>query len=204
MAQDFIITNVPAFYRGALHQEKALLYLWSCLSDGEKTRFIELWRKQPDPLPYRPSRDCLELIKHFEGLKLKAYKCPANVWTIGWGHTQGAHPGQIISLQEAEALLLRDLAPMADYLCQWRPANATQNQFDAMLSFLFNLGITQFNQSSAASAWRRSKFEEVPNLMMRWIRGGGKILPGLVRRRKVEGHLFVSGTLEFNPGEQLS
>ena len=82
----------------------------------------------------------LELIKEFEGCRLTAYKCPANVWTIGYGHTKGVKQGQKITLSEAEELLKDDLKIYESYVNKYVKVSLNQNQFDALVSFTYNCG----------------------------------------------------------------
>lgn len=144
----------------------------------------------------------VQLVKHFEGLYLKAYLCPAKVWTIGYGHTGLKHndgtvkKGRVITEQEAEALLFQDLntkyAPDVSRLVK---VPLDQHQFDALVSFHFNTGalgrstlLKKLNQNDKGGA--ALEFEK-------WTKGGGKVLPGLVRRRKAEQYLFNTGRLAF-------
>ena len=144
----------------------------------------------------------LELVQHFEGLFLKAYLCPAKVWTIGYGHTGLKHndgtvkAGRRITKEQAEALLLADLntkyAPDVRRLVK---VPLRQHEFDALVSFHFNTGalarstlLKKLNQMDKGGAALE---------FLKWTRGGGKVLPGLVRRRKAEQHLFNTGKLVF-------
>lgn len=143
----------------------------------------------------------VQLVKHFEGLYLKAYLCPARVWTIGYGHTGLKHndgtvkKGRTITEAEAEDLLTQDLntkyAPEVSRLVK---VPLQQHEFDALVSFHFNTGalakstlLRRLNTGDRAGA-----AEE----FLRWTKGGGKELPGLVRRRKSERYLFLTGRLQ--------
>ena len=135
----------------------------------------------------KASIKCLNLITSFEGLRLIAYKDPVGVLTIGYGHTKNVKENQIITRQEAEALLLSDLAVFEnrvmkyDNLYHW-----TQSEFDALVSFAFNIGsidqLTNYGDRSKA---------QIADKMLKYVKAGGVTLSGLVRRRKAERALFL-------------
>ena len=131
----------------------------------------------------------LDHIKEFEGLRLKAYKCPASVLTIGYGHTSSAGspnviPGMIISREEADAILKRDIAQYEDAVRDLLKVEVTQGQFDALVDFAYNAGPDALAKSTLLKRVNASRFDEVPAEFMKWTRAGGKELPGLVRRRR--------------------
>lgn len=132
----------------------------------------------------------LAIIKQFEGLELKAYLCPARVWTIGYGST-GPHvkPGMTITEAQAEALLRDDLARFEAAAHSAAP-NATQNQFDAMVSLAFNIGIGAFQKSSVLRLHKAGDFAGAGRAFGMWVKAKGKTLPGLVRRRAAEAALY--------------
>jgi GH24 family phage-related lysozyme (muramidase) len=141
------------------------------------------------------SNSGLELIKEFEGLRLKAYKCPAAVWTIGYGHTSAAGEpnvltGMIISKDEAEAILRRDVVQYENGVRSRVTVPIAQGQFDALVSFAYNAGVGALQKSTLLKKVNAGKFDEVPAEFMKWTRGGGKELPGLVRRRRAEVKLW--------------
>lgn len=136
-----------------------------------------------------PSQNCAEIIKRAEGLQLGAYKCPADVWTIGWGHTKGVKPGDKVTTAQAEALLAEDMAEAAEPILRLCP-NVNQNQLDALASFVFNLGGKQFESSTLRRMVAAGNDVGAYHQFGQWVRGGGKILPGLVKRRAVEAALF--------------
>ena len=143
----------------------------------------------------------LSLIKRFEGLYLVSYKCDAGVWTVGYGSTRDVHEGMIITEEQADKRLRFDVLtagncvnalPVIDLL--------NQNQFDALVSFVFNLGCGNFKRSNLrkrvianpADRAIRKEFEK-------WIYAGGKKLNGLIKRRNEEADLYftpVSGLSE--------
>ena len=132
----------------------------------------------------------LALIKQSEGLRLKAYLCPAKVWTIGYGST-GPHvkPDMEITETQAEQLLRDDLARFEKAVSDAAP-KATQDQFDAMVSLAFNIGIAGFMKSSVLRLHNLGKFQAAADSFALWNKGGGRVLPGLVRRRDDEAHLY--------------
>ena len=134
----------------------------------------------------------LALIKEFEGLELKAYLCPAKVWTIGYGST-GPHvkPGQVITEAQADALLQRDLYRFEDAVAKAAPG-ATQNQFDAMVCLAFNIGIGALLKSSVLRLHRAGEYRAAAEAFGMWVKAGGRTLPGLQRRRAREADLYRS------------
>lgn len=143
----------------------------------------------------------LNLVRHFEGMYLRGYKCPANVWTIGYGHTglvdgKPIHGNMIITEEKAIELLQQDMTVFENAVKDSVKVPLTQNQFDALVSFAFNVGAGALRNSTLLKLLNQGKYEEVPAQFLRWNKGGGKVLAGLTRRRKAEGHLFVTGELK--------
>lgn len=138
----------------------------------------------------RTSDAGIALIKHYEGLELKAYQDSAGVWTIGHGHTKDVRRGQEISEDKALEFLRADLAEAESHVSRLRALN--QNQFDALVSFTFNLGPGWIGDSGLIRAIEEQKWAYVPREMTRWVHAGGKPLLGLARRRVAEAALFVS------------
>ena len=134
----------------------------------------------------------IALIKEFEGLRLKAYKCPSGVWTIGYGHTAGVKPGMVISEAQAEEYLMADLIASEKYLNDLGLA-LNQNQFDALISFIYNVGTGNFSSSTLL---RKVKANPLDNSIMdeflKWVYSKGRVLPGLQRRRLAEMKLYFS------------
>jgi lysozyme len=135
----------------------------------------------------------LKLLKRFEGLRLRAYIDAVGVLTIGYGST-GAHvnPGMEITEAQAEKLLLDDLARFEKAVSDAAP-NASQDQFDAMVSLAFNIGIAGFQKSSVLRLHKAGRHSGAADSFALWVKGGGKTLPGLVRRRSDEAHLYGGG-----------
>jgi lysozyme len=134
----------------------------------------------------------IELIRHFEGCRFDAYLCPAGVWTIGYGHTADVKEGDSIDQEAAEAFLIEDLETFEQAVTRLVEVPLTQQQFDALVSWTFNLGAGNLAESTLLRKLNNYQYVEVPEQMMRWVRAGGKVLDGLVRRRAAEAALFQS------------
>lgn len=147
------------------------------------------------------SEKCVTLVKHFEGLFLQAYLCPAKVWTIGYGHTGLKHKdgtvkrGRKITEKEADELLAYDLNQFAPAVTKLVTVPLAQHEFDALVSFHFNTGA--LGKSTLLKKLNAGDKAGAAAEFLRWTRGDGKILPGLVRRRKSEKYLFETGGLAF-------
>jgi lysozyme len=141
----------------------------------------------------RTSDKGLELIKKHEGLKLTAYKCPAGVWTIGYGHTRTATLGLDITQQTAEALLKQDVR-FAEIAVAKELPTISQSKFDALVSFVFNVGAGAFQRSTLLKRIKANQEEHlIRHEFMRWDKAGGKVLAGLVRRRQDEANMYFGG-----------
>lgn len=138
------------------------------------------------------SNNGLDLIRRFEGLRLRAYLCPGGVWTIGYGHTgPDVKPGLRISRDEANALLCADAARFDAGVGAIGGA-CTQGQHDALVSFAFNLGLGPLMSSTLLKKHKAGDHEGAAAEFGRWIHAGGRVLPGLVRRRAAEAALYLS------------
>ena len=134
----------------------------------------------------------IALIKEFEGLRLKAYKCPGGVWTIGYGHTAGVKPGIVISEAQAEEYLKADLIAFERYLNGLGLA-LNQNQFDALVSFIYNVGTGNFSNSTLLRKVRANPQDNsIVDEFLRCVYSKGRVLPGLQRRRLAEMKLYFS------------
>ena len=134
----------------------------------------------------------IALIKEFEGLRLKAYKCPGGVWTIGYGHTAGVKPGIVISEAQAEEYLKADLIAFERYLNGLGLA-LNQNQFDALISFIYTVGTGNFSSSTLLRKVRANPQDDsIMDEFLRWVYSKGRVLPGLQRRRLAEMKLYFS------------
>ena len=136
----------------------------------------------------------LDLIKTFEGLRLDAYLCPAGVPTIGWGATgPDIKMGMTWTRQQADERLAADVGRFADRVTKLvHGAETTQAQFDAMVSFAFNLGAGALLASTLLKKHRAGDRTGAADQFMRWVFAGDKRLPGLVRRREAEKRLYLS------------
>lgn len=140
----------------------------------------------------KTSHKGIALIKEFEGLRLKAYKCPGGVWTIGYGHTAGVKPGMVISEAQAEEYLMADLIASEKYLNDLRLA-INQNQFDALISFIYNVGTGNFSSSTLLRKVKANPLDKsIMDEFLRWVYSKGRVLPGLQRRRLAEMKLYFS------------
>ena len=137
-----------------------------------------------------------DLIKRVEGCKLRAYKCPAGLWTIGYGNTfyedgTKVKQGDVITQQRAEQLfnlIVDDFAQKVDALVK---SNVSENNFSALVSFTFNVGIGNFQRSTLLRKVNANpKDATIPAEMKKWVRANGEVLKGLVRRREAEAKLY--------------
>ena len=136
----------------------------------------------------KTSQNGIDLIKKFEGCRLKAYKCAADVWTIGYGHTKGVEPYEIITLTEAEKLLREDLSEYESNVDKYRLRYGwNQNEFDALVSFAFNLG--SIDKLTANGTRSRAT---IADKMLTYNKAGDKVLAGLTKRRQAERELFLT------------
>jgi lysozyme len=140
----------------------------------------------------RTSRKGIEFIKAHEGLRLDAYLCPAGVPTIGYGHTYNVKIGDRITEEQAEKFLIGDLI-VAETEVNRYGFDLTQNQFDALVSFVFNVGAGNFRSSTLLKRLKDNPNDpDIENQFKRWVYGGGKVLQGLIRRRNEEAKLYFT------------
>ena len=142
----------------------------------------------------RVSQKGIDLIKKFEGLRLTAYVCPAGVLTIGYGHTgSDVKPGMKIDEKEAERLLWQDTESAQQTVSSFVTAKINQNEYDALVSFVFNVGPTAFVNSTLLRLLNKGADRKVVAAEFgRWVKAGSdKPVPGLVRRREEEKKLFL-------------
>lgn len=143
----------------------------------------------------------LALIKQAEGLRLTAYKDPVGVLTIGYGHTSAAgapevKPGMKISQELAETILKTDLQKYEKAVDDAITVELTENEFSACVSLCYNIGPGNFAKSSVVRFINQGRMADAADAFLLWNRAGGKILPGLVKRRAAEAALFVKGAKE--------
>lgn len=141
------------------------------------------------------NREGLELIKHFEGFRSNAYLCPANVWTIGYGSTfypdgRKVKAGDHVTRAEGEELLRNTVKRFEQGVDRMVKVKLNSNQFSALVSFAFNVGLGAFSKSTLLRVLNQGNYAEAYRQFGRWTRGGGRVLAGLVRRRKAEKALF--------------
>ena len=137
------------------------------------------------------SQKGIDLIKKFEGCKLYAYRDSVGVATIGYGHTKGVKMGMGITQQQAETFLKEDIVPVERVL-NGMGINYTQNQFDALVSWIFNLGQGNFKSSTMYKYIVARKSDlEITDQMVKWHNAGGKPLVGLKKRRCEEANMFL-------------
>jgi len=154
------------------------------------------------------SKAGIDLIKHFEGVRLKPYKCPAMLWTVGVGHVMypdqhhlsidgrrhfPLKPEHKRSFTEAEVneLLRDDLYRFESGVARLCGANLPQRQFDALVSFAFNLGLGTLQRSTLRNKLTRGDIKGAASQFLRFNMAGGRVLPGLLRRRIAEQSLFL-------------
>jgi lysozyme len=130
------------------------------------------------------------LIKEFEGLRLTAYTCPAGVWTIGYGHTKGVKQGMKIDQATADRLLDVDIVDVARSIRKLVKVDLNDNQAQALVSFIFNVGARAFSNSTLLRKLNNKDYAGASSEFDKWVYAKGKKLPGLVRRRKAEKELF--------------
>ena len=131
-----------------------------------------------------------EILKYFEGCKLTAYQDSVGVWTIGYGHTKGVYDGMTITQDQAEQMLLSELEEYEGYIKDMVTVPLTQNQFDALVVWVYNLGPTNFRNSTLLKELNAGNYNAAGQEITRWNKAGGKVLAGLVKRREAEAQLF--------------
>lgn len=142
----------------------------------------------------------LELIKRFEGFVPKVYLCPAGIPTIGYGHVvkKGEDFTGGITHDKASMILAQDVFFAEDAVCRLITVPLNDNQFSALVSFTFNVGSGALQRSTLRMKLNRGEYEEVPKELLRWSRAGGRVLKGLLARRRAEAALFEA-TVEEEP-----
>ena len=137
------------------------------------------------------SQNGIDLIKRFEGFSPTAYLCPAGVWTIGYGHTAGVSEGDSIDGDTAEDFLREDLADAEGAVGKYVKVPLKQWQFDALVSFTFNLGAGNLYNSTLLKKVNRNPDDPaIRQEFGKWVHAGGRVLPGLVERRKAEADMY--------------
>ena len=137
------------------------------------------------------SQKGIDLIKRFEGFSPRAYLCPAGVWTIGYGHTAGVSEGDSIDGDTAEDYLREDLTSAEGAVEKYVKVPLKQWQFDALVSFTFNLGAGNLYSSTLLKKVNRNPDDPaIRQEFEKWVYSGGRVLQGLVDRRKAEADMY--------------
>jgi lysozyme len=157
------------------------------------------------------SAAAIQMIKHHEGLRTKPYRCPALLWTVGVGHViDPAHAtvkyedrknlpipagwDRVLSMGEVDAILAQDLGRFERGVLRLCPAASDrQGVFDSLVSFSFNVGLGNLQRSGLRMKTNRGDYEDAADEFLKWTKAGGKVLPGLVKRRNDERALYLSG-----------
>ena len=157
------------------------------------------------------SNKLIELVKHHEGVRTRPYRCPALLWTVGVGHViDPTHTAvkyeerkslpvpegwdRILSMGEVDTILAEDLRRFERGVLRLCPAaSGRQGLFDSLVSFAFNVGLGNLQRSSLRMKTNRGDFDEAADEFLKWTKAGGRVLPGLVKRRNDERALYLSG-----------
>jgi lysozyme len=137
------------------------------------------------------SEDATEFIASFEGLSLKAYQDQGGLWTIGYGHTQGVHEGDVCDEAAALTMLDSDLMAVDKAMARLVTVPLTQNEYDACCSLVFNIGQGNFAHSTVLDMLIRGDMDSAANSFLMWNKVHGQTSPGLDRRRQAERLLFL-------------
>jgi lysozyme len=159
----------------------------------------------------KTSPEAIKMIKHHEGVRTKPYRCPALLWTVGVGHViDPAHAkvpfeerrnlpipdgwNRVLGMDEVDRILAQDLVRFERGVARLCPAALNhQGFFDALVSFAFNVGLGNLQRSGLRMKTNRGEFEEAGEEFMKWTKAGGRVLPGLVKRRNDERAMYLSG-----------
>ena len=142
------------------------------------------------------SKECLEMIKHHEGVRSKPYKCPAGLWTVGVGHVIGDGKSlpkewnRTFTPDEIDSILAADLQRFERGVLRLCPRNLNQNRFDALVSFAFNVGLGSLQRSTLRMKHNRGEIDACAQEFLKWSKAGGKVLKGLLKRRQDESRLY--------------
>jgi len=144
------------------------------------------------------SNEGKRLIYSFEGLhrslgdgRYAAYRCPAGVWTIYAGATEGVKPGMIVTTEQGEEMFAKEIAKFEKGVERLVTVELTQNQYDALVSLSYNIGLGALGRSTVLRKLNKGDYEGAAEAFHMWRRGGGRVLPGLVSRRRREAALFL-------------
>jgi lysozyme len=140
----------------------------------------------------RASPEGIELIKRFEGLRLHAYVCSGGKFTIGYGHTFGVCAGDSCTEEDAHEYLAEDVAKFEECVNRFVTVPLTQGEFDALVSFAFNLGCGALSGSTLLKKLNAGDKDGAADEFLRWTKAGGRELTGLVLRREAEREVFLA------------
>ena len=144
------------------------------------------------------SQQGIDLIRRFEGCKLKPYLCPAGYWTVGYGHVIGngktKPEKQLYTQEEVNELLRTDLARFEQGVLRYCPVHLTQFEFDSLVSFSFNLGLGVLQRSTLRRKILRQDKQAAARNILKYNKAGGQVLKGLTRRREAEYRMFTKET----------
>ena len=161
----------------------------------------------------KASAAAIKMVKHHEGVRTRPYRCPALLWTVGVGHViDPSHAAvkyeerrslpipagwdRTLTMDEVDAILAQDLARFERGVARLCPAAlGHQGQFDALVSFAFNVGLGNLQRSGLRMKTNRGDFDEAADEFLKWTKAAGKVLPGLVKRRKDERAMYLSGVV---------
>ena len=153
----------------------------------------------------------IQMIKHHEGVKTRPYRCPALLWTVGVGHViDPSHAtvkyeerrnlpipegwDRVLSMGEVDSILAQDLGRFERGVARLCPAAlGHQGRFDALVSFAFNVGLGNLQRSGLRMKTNRGEFEDAADEFLKWTKAGGRVLPGLVKRRNDERAMYLNG-----------
>lgn len=149
----------------------------------------------------KASEDCFDLIKSFEGFRAHPYRCPAGIPTIGYGSTRYADGRRVsmadppITEQHAAELLRDTLSGYEEEVSRYVAVPLTQGQYDALVDFAYNAGAQNLRTSTLLRQLNAGNYSGAADEFLKWVHGGGKTLPGLVRRREAERRMFVGSSV---------
>lgn len=157
---------------------------------------------EPRSATRKINEEGIKLIKSFEGLHdlkqgsngtyVESYRDPVDIWTIGWGFTEGVYEGMTMTIPEAEARLKKELEKYEISVLDGVKVDINDNQFSALVSFCYNVGARALFESTLLKLLNQGKYQEAADQFLRWDKAGGQVLPGLSRRRRAERSLFLS------------
>lgn len=133
----------------------------------------------------------IELIKEFEGFREEAYQCEAGKWTIGYGHTKEVKEGDRVNREDAERILKDEIKKYEGAISRNVKAPLTLEQYNVLTSFVYNIGIGAFKESTLLKKLNNRDYQGAGNEFDRWIKANGKVSKGLVRRRAREKEMFL-------------